>query len=239
MEYFRDPKNQIYAHIAFRLGKIVTQYEKVVIEEEKFEATLYLTVLQNLLTNSNEYVRQMTRSDRKNSIFSKDISDSIWGIDDECWIENTFIEKHTLQNFIIRIRNSISHPTETDVKSEFPSTGYTTIKDNSGIIKKFIFINSPDTRENRVKQYKYEAAEKLLNGEMKHEFPDSVAIEEIPNITDKKYQIINNGKPFARISKIVLTVNQLSSFVKELANSLAQPIRKDYDGVTHKDLIAA
>jgi hypothetical protein len=238
MEYFRDPKNQIYAHIAFRLGKIVTQYEKVVIEEEKFEATLYLTVLQNLLTNSNEYIRQMPRSHRKNSQFGKHISDSIWGIDDKCWIENTFDEKHTLQNFINRMRHAISHPTETNVKSEFPSTGYTTIKDKSGIIKKFIFINSPDTRKNRVKQYTYKRAKSLLNGKEKDEFPDSAAIEEIPNKTDK-YQIINNGKPFARISKIVLTVNQLSSFVKELANYLAQPIRKDFDGVTTKDLIAA
>ena len=27
MEYFRDPNNQIYADQAFRLGKIISQYE--------------------------------------------------------------------------------------------------------------------------------------------------------------------------------------------------------------------
>ena len=92
MEYFRDPKNQIYADIAFRLGRIVTQYEKMTTDEEKFEATLYLTVLQNLMTNSNEYVRQMTRSARKNSIFNKEITYSIWGLNDKCWIKHTFYE---------------------------------------------------------------------------------------------------------------------------------------------------
>jgi hypothetical protein len=57
MEYFRHPENQIYADIAFRLGRIVTQYDKMTTNEEKFEATLYLTVLQNLITYSNEYIR--------------------------------------------------------------------------------------------------------------------------------------------------------------------------------------
>lgn len=244
MEYFRDPKNQIYADIAFRLGKIVTQYEKMSVDEEKFEATLYLTVLQNLMTNSNEYVRQMTRSVRRNSIFNEDISNSIWGIDNKCWIKHTFNENPTLQNFITRIRNSVSHPTNIDIESDFPSTGFTTIKNQSGVIDKFRFINSPDTRNNRIKELDEKQVFNTIyqrnsnNKRIHEEFPEDISYRKIPE-NEEKFQLISNGEPFIRISIIDLSVKQLGAFVKNLANYLAQPIQKDWDGLTIKELIAA
>lgn len=244
MEYFRTPKNQIYADQAFRLGKIISQYKRMSFQEEKFEATLCLAVLQNLMTNSNEYVRQMTKGTRRNSIFNKDISDSIWGIDDKCWIKHTFNEKLTLQNFITRIRNSVSHPTNVDFKSDFPSTGYSTIKDDSGIIQKFRFINSPDTTQNRPKIFpnlksierviyqRDNIEEKVINGE----FPSNITY----CINQQgKYGIVLDEKPFARISIIDITVEQLFDFVTHLANYLAQPIQENWDGETIKNLIAA
>lgn len=237
MEYFRDPKNQIYADLSFRLGRIITQYEQFV-RGKKFEATLYLAVLQNIMTNSNEHVRQMTKGVRRKSIFNKDISQPIWGIDKKCWMKNTFAEKHTLQNFITRVRNSVSHPKTIDIKSEFPSTGFTTIKDDSGIINKFRFINSQDTSRNRFKQFQ---SEKQIEGHIKrsqNEFPEGLSYEEIPDIPGK-YRLVLNDKPFARISIIDLSIKQLGLFVKSLANYLAQPVQKDWDGETIKDLIAA
>ena len=244
MEYFRDPKNQIYADLAYRLGRIVTQYEKSVIDEEKFEATLYIAVLQNLMTNSNEYVRQMTRSARRNSIFNQLIKKDIWGINENCWVRNTFNENLTLENFITRIRNSVSHPTNIDIKSDFPSTGFTTLNDDSGKIKTFRFINSPDTRNNRLKELSINEVLNTIylrntnNQQIHEEFPSNISYENIPN-NPEKYRIIHNGEPFIRISIIGLTVKQLGVFVKNLANYLAQPIQKDWDGFTIKELIAA
>jgi len=244
MEYFRDPKNQIYADLAYRLGRIVTQYEKSVIDEEKFEATLYIAVLQNLMTNSNEYVRQMTRGARRNSIFNQLIENDIWGINKNCWIRNTFNENRTLENFITRIRNSVSHPTNIDIESDFPSTGFTTLNDDSGKIKTFRFINSPDTRNNRLKELsKNEVSNTIYlrnsnNLQIHEEFPSGISYEEIP-YNPGKYRIIYNGEPFIRISVIDLTVEQLGVFVKNLANYLAQPIQQDWDGITIKELIAA
>lgn len=244
MEYFRDPKNQIYADMAYRLGRIVTQYEKLTTIEEKFEATLYITVLQNLMTYCNEYVRLMTDSKRRNSIFNQEVSESIWGIDDRCWIKHTFNEKPTLENFITRIRNSVCHPTNIDVYSDFPSTGYTTIKNPLGIIDRFRFINSPDTRYNRLKELDEKALFSTIyirnsnNNKIHEEFPEDISYMKIPG-NEEKYQLIWNGKPFIRISIIDLSVKQLGVFVKSLANYLAQPIQKEWDGVTIKELIAA
>lgn len=248
MEYFRDPKNQIYADLAYRLGRIVTQYEKSEIVEEKFEATLYIAVLQNLITNSNEYVRQMTRSQRKESPFKQLIEDQLikddWGISKNCWVKHTFNEEPTLGNFITRIRNSVSHPTNIDIEGDFPSTGFTTLNDASGKIKTFRFINSPDTRNNRRKELSKDEVFNTIykrntnNQQIHEEFPSDISYEKIPNNPDK-YRIIHNGEPFIRISIIDLTVKQLGDFVKNLANYLAQPIQEDWDGSTIKKLIAA
>jgi hypothetical protein len=247
MEYFRDPKNQIYADQAFRLGKILIQYENMNIVEEKFEATLYLAVLQNLLTNSTEYVRQMTKGERNKSIFKKNISDSIWGLNESCWHKNTFNEDRTLQNFITRIRNSVSHPTNIDIISEYPSSGYSTIKSTSGKINKFRFINSPDTRNNRPKKLTSLKAventiyqrEKINDKVINKEFPSDISYNKIEVNGKTHYEIISKGEPFIRVSIIDLTVGQLCTFVKKLANYLAQPIQKNWDGITIKELIAA
>jgi hypothetical protein len=238
MEYFRDPKNQIYADLAYRLGRIVVQYEQLQTKEEKFEASLYLAILQNLMTNCNEYVRQMTRSSRRNSIFKKELADSDWGVNKSCWLKNTFNENPTLENFIARIRNSVSHPTNTDIESNYPSTGFSTIKDNgSRIIQKYRFINSPDVRDNRLKEYTYEQIINILE-RYKSEFPTDVIYESMPG-QPEKYRFTYRGDVFMRISIIDLSVKQLGSFVKKLANYLAQPIEKDWDGETIKDMLAA
>jgi hypothetical protein len=233
------PRNQIYADLAYRLGRIVVQYEKIVVGEEKFEATLYLAVLQNLMTNCNEYVRHMTSSERRDSDFKKDIELVGWGLAKKCWIKNTFNEEQNLQNFITRMRNSVSHPTEIDYESVYPSTGYTTILDDSNIIKKFRFINSPDTSNNRLKIFQ---TENEIRGNIncnKNEFPVDITYVSEENMNGLQYFLISDSHEFARISIIDLTVSELGSFVKYLANYLAQPIQENWDGITIKDLIAA
>jgi hypothetical protein len=245
MEYFRDPKNQIYADLAYRLGRIIVQYEDLVTDTEKFSDTLYIAVLQNLLANCNEYVREMTKGERRNSIFRKSLTDPVWGIDSKCWIKNTFNEEPTLENFISRIRNSVSHPTKIDLSSEYPSTGFSTVLNNTGKIDKFRFVNSPDTRNNRLKEFKKEDAERTIyildsanQKRIKPELPTDIHYIEIKD-KPGKYKLISNGETFIRISIIELNVVQLACFVKNLSNYLAQPIQKDWDGFTIKELIAA
>jgi len=239
MEYHRDPKNQIYADIAYRLGKIIYQYERINTSEEKFESTLYLAVLQNLMTNCNEYVRQMTKSTRKNSIFKKEIEVAGWGLRKESWIKNTFDEELNLQNFITRIRNSISHPTPVESAQEFPSSGFTSLVDGSDLLKKFRFINSPDTSNNRIKQFSSEDKIREHIDRNKEDLPDDITFTSKKIGKEIKYFLCSDSKDFARISIIDLEVSELGTFVKHLVNYLAQPIQKNWDGVTIKELLAA
>jgi len=233
MEYYRTEKGQIYADIAYRLGRIITQYEKLNVNEEKFEATLYIAVLQNLLTNCSEHVKQMTQ--QPDSIFQKEIESVGWGLNKCCWVENKYEEKLILENFINRVRNSISHPTEIKIERDYPSTGYTTIKDDSGIIKKFRFIDSPDTMWNRQWGFKKEEEIKEYIRRNKKTFPENIHYKK----SGTKFFLSINDEPFIRIAIVDLTVEELASFVKNLANYLAQPILDNWDGKTIKWLLAA
>lgn len=234
MEYYRDPRNQIYADIAYRLGRILTQYERTNVKEEKFESTLCIAVLHSLITNCRELINQMDKKKLFPPLFNTNLENSIWGVNLSCWVENTFNKEFTLRNFIYTLRNSVSHPTRIDADTEFPSTGYTTKDVGSGTIQKYIFINSPDTLNNKLKELSKNEAEYIINilkGDIEY-----TRFENKPY----KYYMKKNGKPFIRISIIELTKIQLVTFVKCLANYLAQPIQKNWDGKTiNKDLIAA
>jgi hypothetical protein len=148
-----------------------------------------------------------------------------------------FNEKKTLQNYIRVIRNAMSHPTETDIAKELPSTGFSTVADESGRINKFVFINSPDVRKNRQKYFntRQEAEEYIVENEISAE----VLITETWTDNGNKYVLTLDGKAYARFSKIEIAVGELRSFVKALSNYLAQPIQKEWDGITIKNLIAA
>ena len=69
MEYFRDKDGQIQADIAFRLGRIILQYESISLKpEQKYESTLYLAVLQNMLTNCIELLNSLSKRERKENL---------------------------------------------------------------------------------------------------------------------------------------------------------------------------
>ena len=235
MEYHRTKTGQIYADIAYRLGKIVTQYEKLSVNEEKFEATLYVAILQNLLTTCSELLKHMTQMTRQSdSIFQKDIESVGWGLQKSCWVKNKYEEDLIMENFIKRVRNSISHPTETKIEEDYPSTGYTTIKDDSGIIKKFRFIDSPDTKRNRKRSFRTEQEISLYIRRNRPTFPENIQYSK----NEQGYFLTMNSEPFIRIAIIDLSVEQLASFVKNLANYLAQPIQENWNGKTIKWLLA-
>ncbi len=246
MEFFRDPKNQIYADMALRLGRILVQYENSRIDGEKFEATLCLSVLQTLLTHCQDYSMKAIDEYNYEDLFNRKFYDVDWGLDNECWKKNTFNEELSLGNFIRRMRNSLSHPTEIIINSQFPSTGYTTEKNiNKQEITKLIFVNSPDTKNNKQKMldkdilvntlYKDGNPEKGLNSE----FPKGTYYEKFDFNKQQKFRLMLDGEPFARISIIEMSVNQMLIFTKNLANFLAQPAEKPWDGRDILNVIAA
>jgi hypothetical protein len=142
MEYYRDSNNQIYADITYRLGRIIKQYESIN-SEDKYEVTLYISVLHTLLVVYKDYSSRACRIYDQTSLKNRSIDDYY----DEWYIHCLYKEKN-LTNFVHSLRNSISHPNPIVLNNEFKSTGYTTLNDESKKIQNLVFINSPDVRYN-------------------------------------------------------------------------------------------
>lgn len=241
MEYFRDDKDQIYSDFAYRLGQIIEQYDKIK-NEEKFESTLYIVVLQSLLTIFNEKAKIKRKRELNNSIFNKSLSDLNWGIEESCWINNSYVGENSLLNLLFHIRNALSHPTLIFNNVEIKSTGYTTIKDGGGIIKKYRFIDSPDVNSNNHKrQYNKNQIQNIIfgvgvdNTQIKYGLPSDISFKLVDGETNK-YYLISDGEAYIRISIIELTTYQLGLLVKNLAVFIAQFLHKNWDG-SIKELI--
>ena len=126
-EYFLEPKGQIHADLAFRLGKIIEQYDSINKSDLfNFDSSLYLCVLQNLLTiyveknNFEDYplTREFEFYKKNCKIQLKNYFDiSVDMVD----LDN-FNSVRTVGDFFKTLRNSMSHPTAVNPKSEHPST---------------------------------------------------------------------------------------------------------------------
>lgn len=111
------------------------------------------------------------------------------------------------------------------------------MSDDSGIIKNIRFVNSPDTKNNRIKYFQLEKQIMEYIDRYKNEFPEDINFQFRED--RKKYFLSSNSQEFARVSIIDLTVPELGSFVKHLANYLDQPIQKNWDLITIKELLAS
>ena len=239
MEYFQDPRNQIQADIAYRLGMIAIQYQTLSVPaKEDFSVTLDVCILQNLVTTCAELLDSMTRPERKASILTADIGNSrIWGLKTEM-IESTFDGELTGKFVLKRLRNALCHPTALVINDPFPSSGYATIPDGSKKIHQYCFVNSPDVRKSgHPNSYSRSAAERQLEKALGDgDMPEGVGIMRKQNEANK-FCFGRDGKPFARIFKIILTVEEIHALVIGLSNHLAQPIQEKWDGVTIAPLV--
>ena len=153
MEYFRDRQNKIQADFSYRLGIILSQYESLLPsleENKKYDSTLYICALQSLLTYCSELIKEMSNDHRLYSFFNASImNDGYFNLGNI--VVRTYSPSYNLKikNLIAHLRNSLSHPTQFEPEGNIKSTGYTTIKDESNRINKYIFIDSPDIRNKK------------------------------------------------------------------------------------------
>jgi hypothetical protein len=235
MHYFEDPRHRIQADMAYRIGKISLQYKAANLpKEENYTDTLHLCLLQNLLTHCSELLESMEREGGETLGLSRALTEKPhWGISASSIKLNSFDEPCTVAKLIQHMRNAMSHPTGMDRNADFPSTGYNSVPDFSGMICGIDFCASPDTNRNRPKEWSSQTAAK------KHIDDKHLRGVDISQTERGKYIITQHGHPYARIFLIRLTSAQLVSLVRGLSNLLAQPMTGQWDGRTIIDLIAA
>jgi hypothetical protein len=131
------------AHHAYRL---LAQYESLDLsEEQRFDVTLHLCVLQMLLANSVELVIA-TNSERKKAQWLAPLEPLVDRLIDHPGAieQDTFPDPgpDTLQ-VLTHLRNALSHPRMTHTLPP-TTTGYTTNSDGRGVITSVTFTDSPD-----------------------------------------------------------------------------------------------
>jgi hypothetical protein len=155
-QYWRQSKSYIQSDLAYRLGKIIQQYDQAYpIESDKnYNSSLYLSALQTLLTTCNELIHNNDfEFPYKESFYN--ISTSIaernqFGLHRRMIVENTFGSgTPKCSVFLNHLRNAMSHPTITDHESEYATTGYTSI-DEGSVITKYLFVNRSDKYPDRI-----------------------------------------------------------------------------------------
>jgi hypothetical protein len=226
MEYIHTDDCQIRSDIAFRLGMIIMQYEKSIGSNDikNFNSTLHISVLQTLLTNCLEILREIKFINEKYDFFDIEtplIDENFYGIKNKSIISNSIYDTVTLHKVLISLRNALSHPTSINIMSEFPSTGYTTVKDGSNIISEYIFVDSPDVKNNRAKYFKN--------------------IDELESHKRMKKGTVydyNSLKIVPRVFKIKLDVNELKTLTLNLSIVLAQPVQENWNKVFNSSILS-
>jgi hypothetical protein len=242
MEYFRQPGNRIQAGFALHAGRLLAQYCSLTAtlrSHEKYEATLAVCVLQSLLTNCTELLSDMRASQK--TFFNATITDvpHRWGLTRSFITCNTFPTDVTLEGVLIHVRNALSHPTVSD-GARFPSTGYTTSRDTSGLVSAFRFTDSPWVKKGAV----YWGATSKKEAKVRktiEDFERQYALKgflEVLHQPDGTFGIARDGEPFLPVFVIELPLPALIDLAKGLANYLAQPTIEQWDGQSIHELVA-
>lgn len=231
MEYNRDENDQIRADFSWRIGQLVSQYENSENQvDNQFEVTLYVIALQSLVTQFQEFYRAMSKSDQNNFDVSEYNTLKYWEISEELIEKDTFGEKPlTFYKVFCHIRNALSHPTALDPNSSFPSTGYTTIPDASKNIKTICFIDSPETKENRMKRLNPIRHDEIIT-QLKKLVGIVMKTKNSEN-GETYYQPEKDGIPFARIFQIEIPVSIMRNLVLRLSDYLANPLQTNWGAV--------
>lgn len=152
-----DNVNQ--AGFAMHAWRLLNQYEELtkdLDENERYDATLTLCVVQAMLTACIErlnYLEDLSPTAHAGlKVFTQDLRDH-----PEVHEANTFAQHQSAKDVLNHIRCALSHPRQT--VTDPPTTGFMTESDGSGLVRRITFTNSPDIDS------KGKAAKRLRNNQ--------------------------------------------------------------------------
>lgn len=239
MEYERTPDGQMQADFARRIGRIAEQYERSCTSiplEERYDATLLLSLLQALLTNCAELLKQ--KPERKHPALKQLTSRNLGQDPTLLGFQRTSVVEQwpssrslTYRELLECMRNAMSHPCAQTQKG-LPQTGYTSWQSDSEVIEGFTFTQSSWVSSNgRDLKPLYKPSEKdedavsKLREEMKkfgnnHLVPD-LSVRSDGNGTMRIY---HGDNPFVPVLRLRLDVKQLRMLTMSLSEYLAEPL---------------
>jgi hypothetical protein len=196
----RDDENQIRAGFALNAWQLLKHYEELTRDEkseQRYEATLTVSVLQSLLTNCWELYKYLGKRGPQMVGKLDGFVESLLA-DPEVTVVTKFpAEKLDAKCLVVHLRNALSHPRMKD--TDPPTTGYTTVKDGSGLISRLRFVDSPEVNN---------------RGTMRAEARERIGSEDLSQVY---------------LFEIELPLTRLAGLAEEVAMVLAQPVMNNWD----------
>jgi hypothetical protein len=232
--YRRKLGDSIQAGLAFNALRLLHQYDDLtagLLPDEKYEATLTLSVLQMLLTNMTDL------HERVSEVQAELVSTPLEQLPHEWHLESQFVRNNTfpgpvlLRGVVKHLRHAVSHPTPLR-KGGSPDTGYTSPDDVVGLVGSFRFVQSPWVEGKEVSRYtKAEDASRVID-RFQHWIPKDGPAFELSVEQDQhgKYVVTHEGELYIPEFEMEIPVPALTGFAKELANFIGQPIIPDWKG---------
>jgi len=240
MEYFRTDQGRIQASFALHAAQLLRQYvdySRKLPASERFEATQTICVLQALICNHEEHIKKMKKYQR--SFFDSPLPDiGASGLKRHHIKKFNFSGPLTYRKALTSIRNALSHPTHAERPPFYPSTGYTTVRDGSGLVTTVRFTDSPFVDCGRLySTYTNEETlnKKLSSASFREKYPPLRIAQSEPG----KWGFFNGDELYIPVFEAEVPIEELIQFTLELANRLAQPSQANWDGHTIVDLLNA
>ena len=224
-----------YSHesdFADRIRKISEEYQaltKNIPPDKDYKATLHLCLCQSLLTYCRE--RCMNSIEKETGILTD--QPPKWGLLRSMVKFNSFCEDLTIGQVVCHLRNSVSHPTDVNLNSEYPSTGFKDVASPEEYIASFAFIHSPDVSNNGAnvckdgpKYYRQNELSRVLNSNGFPRNPEPRCVLTSRNGTDL-YHIYVDEQPYTRIFRMDIPVDNLIQFVQQLSRYIANGENND------------
>lgn len=240
MEYIRTADGQIQVDFCRRVGQLLLQYEKFsggLPQEQRYESTLTLCLLQALLTNTVEKMRSDPKKKNEwGKLANRLISEepALLGLEPHC-VEETWPPNRALRyrDIIECLRNALSHPL-VQGETKHPVTGYISYLSSelpSGDIQAYRFTQSPWINKKgsdvlptyQVKEAEQSKLEEIMQKAVSDYQPKSPLL--IQRRTDGKLQIFHDGQPFVPVLRLFVTVQQLRTLTLALGERLSECLK--------------
>ena len=243
MDYQREC-GSIQADLARRAGSLLQQYRTLkskVAEDERYDATLAMSVLGLLLVNCSEAIEVLKKDSRDSHLWSlvgtKVITHSTSNLPPS---RNKTTEEHAFS----QLRNAVSHPVPTG-RGKYAVTGYTSYatKSPSPKVAGFTFVASPwaATPQSLVSVGSDWGALKSLLGRFRKSY-DCDGMLEICALDHGQIAILSveTGEPYVPSFSVTLDLPQVEDLALSLANYLAHAHESNHgwDGSELRDLVA-
>lgn len=241
MEYERTPDGQMQADFARRIGRIAEQYEcscTSIPLEERYDATLLISLLQALLTNCAELLRH--KPERSNPALKQLTGRNLGQDPTLLGFQRTSVVEQwpamrplTYRELLECMRNAMSHPCA-QTQEGLPQTGYTSWQSDSGVIEGFTFTQSPwvNSSGSALKPL-YKPSEKDQKAELKlreemQRFGRNYSVPDLSVRSDGTgyLRIYHGDKPFVPVLRLRLDVKQLRMLTMSLSEYLAEPLER-------------